>query len=78
MGSTGTSRSANLGKRGFCWSVDLHKARSWNPRSPVPGVTRTTAFTEPYGLPPHVISGPQSDTRPAAFPKWLLGLRSAP
>ena len=27
----------NLGMRGFRWFVDLHKSRSWNPRSPVPG-----------------------------------------
>jgi hypothetical protein len=35
-----------LGMRGFRWFVDLHKSRSWNPRSLSRAETRATAVTE--------------------------------
>ena len=44
----------SLGMRGFRWIVDLHKSRSWNPRSPVPrsdtrhGVYRSLTICCPW------------------------------
>ena len=60
-----------LGIRGFRWFVDLHKPRSWNPRSPVPRERHAPQrLHKPYGLLPGD-QPPEPDTAQEHFQTGL-------